>query len=184
LVKAETARIDDAVTAGRIDADKAVTLKDGLEAKITERVNQTPPADGQGRGGRMDGFGHRGPGMDAAVLTDLGLDPAALRTAMESGSTLAEAAAAQGVSESDLVAALVKAETARIDDAVTAGRIDADEAVTLKDGLEAKITERVNQTPPADGQGRGGRMDGFGHRGGHGPWDGADDAPAPAAPDA
>ena len=74
---------------------------------------------GHGGGGR--GFGG-GPGGDlTSAATALGISEADLRTALESGQTLAQVARTKNVSVDTLVAALVKAEKARIAQAVPTG---------------------------------------------------------------
>jgi uncharacterized protein YidB (DUF937 family) len=59
LVAEATTHIDEAVADGRLDADRAETMKANLEERITARVNgeDVGPGEGVGPGG---GFGHRG----------------------------------------------------------------------------------------------------------------------------
>ena len=63
-----------------------------------------------------------------------------------------------------LISALVAAETKEIDAAVTAGKITAAQAVTLKAGLTAHVTAEVDAVRGAMGPGMGkggpGHMDG------------------------
>jgi hypothetical protein len=75
LVADETKEIDAAVTAGKLTADQATTLKAGLVAKVTAIVNATPPVGGPmggddrgGRGGK-GGRGHGGPMGGGAAPT-------------------------------------------------------------------------------------------------------------------
>jgi pilus assembly protein TadC len=92
------------------------------------------------------------------VLEDLGLTVDDLRAGREAGQSLAETAAASGVSEADLVDALVAQATERAEAALDAGRIDADRAAEILDGLDERITERVNAEPGERGP-RGPRGD-------------------------
>jgi hypothetical protein len=71
LVADETKRIDAAVTAGKLTAAQATTLKAGLTAHVTAEVDQVggkrgPGMGGPGKSGKGDkgGRGHGGPGMD------------------------------------------------------------------------------------------------------------------------
>ncbi len=166
LVDEATARITAAVDDGHLDADRAATMVDELEARISDAVNRVPgdrPADGEGRGERGRGAG----GVDRAeFFTELGLDADEMRTALESGSTLSEAAAAQGVSEDELVAAMTAAAEERLAAAVADGRIDADKAAEIEAGIAERIQDRLDGVRPENGR--------PGMRG-HGPG-GADDA--------
>ena len=76
-------------------------------------------------------------------------------------------AAIAGAKTPALIAALVADETKRIDAAVTAGKLTAAQATTLKAGLVAHVTEEVNSPAPLRGpkDGKGGK----GGRGDHGP---------------
>lgn len=66
-----------------------------------------------------------------------------IHTAIDGGQTLAQLAESKGVTQADLVAALVAEATERIDAAVVEGQIDEAKATELRADLEAKITERV-----------------------------------------
>ncbi len=157
LVSEATDRLDQAVEDGRVDADRAATIAADLEERITERVNQVPegrPASGEGADRRF------GPPFAAEVLADLGLDADALKAAMQDGSTLAEAAAAQGVDEVDLAAALMAQAEERLAQAVSDGRIDADRAAEIEAGIEQRVQDRLDgirpeRGRPGPGSGRG-----------------------------
>lgn len=120
-----------------------------------ETDGDTASTDGDGRHGRH--------AARSGVVTDLlGLTQDELKAAFDEGKTLAEIAAEQGVSEADLVAALVEAANERIDQAVTDEKITAEEAAEKTAGLEEKITEKVNAEPGERRGGHGGRR-GPGH---------------------
>ncbi len=129
--------------------------------------------------GPKDGKG----GLDAklaVVASTLGIDSATVMTRIKAGETLAAIA---GAKTPALIAALVADETKRIDAAVTAGKLTAAQATTLKAGLVAHVTEEVNSVAPLRGPkgdkgDRGGRG-GHGPRGGHGADSGAPVIPAP-----
>lgn len=122
---------------------------------------------GKGRGMGSGGHDHGGLGLGRAgglhALADsLGIDLDQLRTDVMGGNTIAEAAAAQGVSTDELTGALETEATERIDRALADGRIDQAKADELKAGLGDKIDDLVNGT--AGGVGRGG-WGGKGHHG-------------------
>ena len=155
--------IADAVENGRLTQEDADEKLAGLSDSIAERINtqpsERPEREGRGHGGRL----HAG-----EVLDELGLTVEDLQAGREAGQTLAETAAANGVSAEALVDALVASATERAEAATEAGRIDEDRAAEMIDGLEEKITERVNAEPgdrperPGRGQrpGRGAPVDG------------------------
>ena len=107
------------------------------------------------------------------VITDaLGIDEATLKTRIEAGDSLATIA---GAKKDALITALVAFETKKIDAAVTAGKLTAAQATSLKANLKDRITAHVEATKGAGKGPKGfggpmGPMDsmGKGHgRGGH-----------------
>ena len=75
-----------------------------------------------------------------------------LRTAVESGKTLAQIAKDKNVSVDTLIAALVKSEQARIAKEVTDGHLTQAQADTRLADLKTRITARINDTRPARGK--------------------------------
>lgn len=74
----------------------------------------------------------------------LGLEPKVLATQLHAGKSLGEiAATTAGKSRDGLVKALTDAATAKIDAAVTAKTITADQATTLKSGLATHVAHLV-----------------------------------------
>lgn len=164
LLEAATERIDEALAADRIDADRAAELKEGLADRISEMVNREP-GEGFGRG-RGRGFGGAGGGEVAEFL---GLTTDELRAAFADGQTLAEVAEAQGVSEDELVAFLLEQLEERLDQAVENGRLDADEVEEKLADAAERIEEHINAEPGDRPEGfRNGPRRGHGHRGHHG----------------
>ena len=118
------------------------------------------------------------------VATTLGLDTKTVLTRMQAGESLATIA---GAKKDALITALVADETKRIDAAVTAGKLTAAQATTLKTNLVAHVTEIVNATPPVglkmgDRDGKGGPMGGRGHGGPMGGKKGGPMGTMPGAP--
>ena len=143
-----------------------------------------------GRDGGPMGRGHRGPGgligqgLDT-VATTLGITTDEVRTALQSGQSLADLAVSKGKTAQDVIDALVTEATTKINDKVTAGDMTQAQADQLIAGLTTGITAFVNGTPPMGmpgfGPGFGGPF-GMGHHGHDN--DADDDAPAvvPATP--
>lgn len=129
-------------------ADK--TLTQAQADKVATTLAETLPHRG-GPGGRgHHGPGRLGAGLDAAAAA-IGIPEAELRAQLAAGKTLAQVAAAEGVSKADLIAKLVSAAAARLAQAVTDGRLTQAEADTKKADLEARITESVDKVRPARG---------------------------------
>jgi hypothetical protein len=152
------------VFGGTAVAVSAITANDAGAQESTDESTTTtvPDATTDVRPGRGPEHRAHGPGLDAAAET-LGLTTDELRAELESGKTLAEVAADQGVSVDDLVAALVAEVTADIQARVDAGELDADRAAEITSSLTEKVTAMVNGDKPVrgDGFGRGGPR-GFG----------------------
>jgi hypothetical protein len=113
----------------------------------------------------------------ALIASTLGTDTTTVLNRLKAGETLATIA---GAKKDALIAALVADETKRIDAAVTAGTLTADQATTLKANLVAHVTDEVNSTRPVGGKGGRGDSDGKGGRGHGGPKGGG--MPGGAAP--
>jgi len=82
----------------------------------------------------------------------LGVDPKTLLPQLRGGKSLADIAnATPGNTSSGLIAALTNAANARVDAAVTANKLTADQAAALKTKIAAEITAFVNRsfTKPA-----------------------------------
>lgn len=100
--------------------------------------------------------------IETLITSTLGIDAATLEKRLIAGDSLATIA---GAKTAALITALVAAETKEIDAAVTAGKLTAAQATTIKATLSTRITEMVNAT---GGFGRGhGEMMGGGHDGDH-----------------
>ena len=117
--------------------------------------------------------------LDALIAKTIGLDATVIKTRLAAGESLGAIA---GSKKDAVIAVLVADETKRIDAAVTAGKLTAAQATTLKAGLVAHVTAEVNSVGgPMGGPGMGGRGHGHGGpgMGGHGPMMGAPGLGAP-----
>ena len=161
LKNAAHTRIDQAVTAGRLTADQANTLKAQADQRIDQLVNQVLPQGGPGgRAGGRGGFAGRGvfgAGLDAAA-TAIGITPEQLRTELP-GKSLADVAKAHGKTAADVATALKNAAHARIDQAVAAGRLTADQATTQKTTIDQRIDQLVTRVVPQRGTGADTELD-------------------------
>jgi polyhydroxyalkanoate synthesis regulator phasin len=115
----------------------------------------------------------------ALISSVIGVDAATIKTRLEAGETLAAIA---GAKKDALIAALVADETKRIDAAVTAGKLTAAQATTLKSTLTARVTTQVNAVRPMGP--KGGDKGDRGHSGPKGGSKGSQTLTLPAAPKA
>jgi hypothetical protein len=123
--------------------------------------------------------------VEALISKTIGVDSATIRTRLAAGESLGAIA---GAKKAELIAVLVADKTKRIDADVTAGKLTAAQATTLKAGLTAHITAEVDSVGGMRGLGKGdkggkapkGKKDGRGHGGpGKGGMGAAPTIPAP-----
>jgi hypothetical protein len=126
------------------------TLTQAQADKVATTLDQKLPKRGPGGPGHMGMRMRGGPAHlePADVAKVIGITPAELRTQLEAGKTLAQIAAAKGMSKATLISQLVKAAEAELAQAVTAGRISQAQADTIKSTLTARITEKVDKVGP------------------------------------
>jgi hypothetical protein len=101
--------------------------------------------------------------LEALVSKTIGVDSATIRTRLAAGESLGAIA---GAKKAELISVLVADETKRIDAAVTAGKLTAAQATTLKAGLTAHVTAEVDAVGGKGGPQMGGM--GKGDKGGRG----------------
>lgn len=122
-----------------------------------------PVRGGDGPGKGMGPMNADRAALEALIAKTIGIDSAALQTRLAAGESLGAIA---GAKKADLIAVLVADETKRIDAAVTAGKLTAAQATTLKAGLTAHVTAEVEEVRGMGGPAMGGM--GKGERGGRG----------------
>lgn len=133
--------LDEAVAAGRIGDERA--------AKIRERIES---GEGFGLGAlkkvrehRQERKAHvRGAIIDSAANA-IGITSDELRTQLKAGASIADVAAAEGVSINDVKAALTADAAARAADAVAAGKIDQARADKLMATFAERLDDIVNK---------------------------------------
>ena len=123
------------VTKGTITQAQADAITAALTAAEAAAIANRP-ADG----GRPD----RAATL-ALISSTIGVDAATIQKRLAAGETLAVIA---GAKKDALISALVAEETKRIDAAVTAEKLTAAQATTMKSTLTAHVTEEVNSTRP------------------------------------
>lgn len=129
------------------------TLKQAQADKVAEHLAEAMPPRGMGPGGpgmrgHGPGRGGHGVGMLAAeaIAEAAGVTVEELHEARHDGQSLTEIAAAEGISRATLIDRLVALAEKRIDAAVTAGRLTAEQAEERKADLEERIGTMVDRT--------------------------------------
>jgi len=176
-----TERIAQAVIDGKLTQEQADEKLVIIMARTTEMVNSTEMPEPKQRRPqkRQPTPFQRGfkAGVRAAEIADLiGLSVAEVHEQRLAGASLAQIAAAQGVSEAELIAALTADITARLAQAVTDGKLTQEQADEKLAAIVAKTTEMVNstETDPRPPQSRAGK----GRMGGRAQGGSGDGAPA------
>ncbi len=101
-----------------------------------------------------------------------------VRTALESGQSLADLAVSKGKTAQEVIDAIVAEATTKLNTAVTDGKLTQAEADARLADITTHATEFVNITPPVGGPGFGRGFGGPGHHGADN--DADDDAPVGA----
>ena len=162
------------VTKGTITQAQADAIKTAFAAAAPVRGIDKP-----GKG--MGLLGEDRAAAEALISKTIGVDTATIRTRIAAGESLGAIA---GAKRAELITVLVAEATKRIDAAVTAGKITAAQATTMKAGLTAHVTAEVDQVGGKRGPGMGGK-EGKHDRGHGGPGKGgmgaAPKIPAPSA---
>lgn len=133
------------------------TITQAQADKVIEALKNARPDGGRGMRGPRGMFKKEALTVAAGVL---GLTEDELRTELQGGKTLAEVATAKNVDVQKVIDALVADATQHIDQAVTDGKITADQATKAKENLVERTTKFVNEGPQRGPRGpRGPHMD-------------------------
>jgi hypothetical protein len=135
------AKLDEKVAAGDLTQEQAGQLYERASTALPSLMDATPPVRGEGPGlkcGHILAFS-----LKTAAET-IGIEPGKLMEALRSGSTIADVATANGIDPQAVIDALVAEATARIDQAVADGKIDAGRAAEMKANLAGHLTNLVN----------------------------------------
>ena len=141
-------RVDEALDDGRLTQEQADELKERIGA------DDYPLLFGRGGHGGPGGFGRHGHfEVLKTAASFLGMTEAELREELQD-KTLADIAKEQGKTVAGLVQQLVATQTKRIDEALTAGRLTAEQATELKADLEERMEALVEGELRGPGEGR------------------------------
>ncbi|MEP7048329.1 MAG: hypothetical protein ABI949_16680 [Ilumatobacteraceae bacterium] len=150
---------------GTITQDQADKVIAAIVAARPARGDGGPMGGHRGPGGGFGIFGGPGiigQGLDV-VATTLGITADEVRTALESGQTVADLAVSKGKTAQDVIDAVVAEATTKINGQVAAGKVTQAQADKLIAGLTTVATDFVNNGFPMGLPGLGGHG-GFGGR--------------------
>jgi transposase-like protein len=143
-------KVDEAVAAGKIDAERAATIKSKAPEKVAKLV------DGKLKAGTLKRIERRGKlrkgaraGAAKVAAATIGVETKDLVAAVKGGQSIAAVAQSHDVDPQAVIDAVVAAANKKVDDAVAAGKIDAERAATIKSKAVERITKLVNATPKA-----------------------------------
>jgi hypothetical protein len=141
-----------AVAHGKTATDLKTFLLDQESAEIDRLINNPfPQPDARGPGGPGGPGSPRGGFFGADIPTFLGISASDYRTALQSGQTPAQIAAAHGKTAADLKAFLTTQLKTRLDADVSAGRISSQQETDRLSQSSTQIDQFINNTQPARG---------------------------------
>lgn len=152
LVAGSQTRMDAAIAAGKLTAEDAAAWQAKLTERFTYFVNNTQEAFSKAKEGRSKGahgnHSRSGKGGDkfATIAELIGMDTKALFTELKAGKSIAQVATDKGVNPQTIVDSLMQDMTTRLDEAVAAGKITAEEAQQKRVGMQEDITAWINGT--------------------------------------
>lgn len=128
------------------------TLTQAQADKVQVALEEARPQGGPGGPGGRGGPGRGGPGLEAAASA-LGIEASELRTALESGQTIAEVASARSVDVQTVIDAIVAEMQSHLDEAVSDGRLTQEQAGEMEADATERASALVNGERPARGDG-------------------------------
>lgn len=138
MLAAVETKLDAAVAAGKLEADREAKLLTRVQARIAALVNRAGKALPQ-RASRV-----KQTVLLRAAAGYLGLAPKALRAQLRAGKTLAQVAAAQQKDVAGLQAAMLAAAKTKLDKAVAAGKLTAAQEQAALTRLATRIAKLVS----------------------------------------
>ncbi|MGG1552912.1 hypothetical protein [Paenibacillus ferrarius] len=159
LIAAETAAVQEQVTAGKLTQTQADEIVKNLSDRLTKQIDAQGFGGGKGIPGAPGGFGgFHGGNIVKETATILGVEESAVQEALKADKTLAAFAEEKGIAKADFLAKLIAAETSAVQEQVTAGKLTQTQADEIVKNLSDRLTKQI------DAQGFGGP----GMPGGHG----------------
>jgi len=148
--------INQAVAAGQMTQDQANQRIQAIQSGQRMGPQNGQGQQGQGQQGQgRPGFGQRGPGGPGGMrdggpmelATILGITPDQLRTEFQAGKSIAQIGQDKGITRDQLKSKILDARKAKLDEAVKAGRITADQEQQIMTRMTANIDRMLDMTP-------------------------------------
>jgi predicted RNA-binding protein associated with RNAse of E/G family len=143
IVTERTDELKTALNDGKITQEQHDNMKDNLEARVKEMVERTD-VDKPGFGGRGKGLDFNALGTDIANFIGVTIDD--LRTARESGKSLATIATEHGKTEDALIQFVISKETANLDSLLKDGKITQVQYDNAVKDMATRVKEMVERT--------------------------------------
>jgi hypothetical protein len=141
LIAPAKLKLDAAVAAGKLTAERETALLTRLQTAVTNVVNRSLPA----RTGTKTRPVHVSPtAILQPALTYLGLDLRAVVVQLRSGKSLADIAVAQNKTASGLVDTIVASVKTKLDAQVAAGKLTSAQETSFLATLQTTVTKFVN----------------------------------------
>ena len=147
IVAATNTKVDAAVAAGKLDADRAATIKEKAPERVAKLVNGKLTDKTKQRIKRFTMRRHARRGGAVIAAKTIGIEPKALAEAVRGGQSIADVATSHDVDPQAVIDAVVAAANKKIDAAVAAGKLDAERAAKAKERTVERVTKLVNATP-------------------------------------
>ncbi len=147
--------------AGALVGDDLVQPAEAAQVETPNPTVATPCSDRPGGGG-PGGLGYPGEDSDGVLAAALGMTAEEFHAALQSGMTIAEIATDQGKDVEAVKTMMVSRATVRIEAAVAAGEMTQERADLMLDGLEARISDKVENGTRGQGFGPMGQERGTG----------------------
>ena len=139
ILAAVNSRLDQAVAAGKLTSQREQLILSRLSARLDKLVNSTHPR-------ALIRFALLRRRLLRLSARSLGLTPQALRLQLQAGKTLAQIVTDQGKTVTGFEQTIMTAVTARLDQAVAAGRITSQREQRILARLPARLDSLVNHT--------------------------------------
>ena len=152
IVATAAERVEQGVENGNLTDEQADEILSQATDRATSFVYEAHPGVGQGRGEgeRPQHEGRRGPGKligQSAQVIDV--EPQDVIDALRSGTSIADYAASQGVSEDVLIAGITAEVEAKLAEAVASGRLTQEEADAKLAEMVERLAEAIHNVPEA-----------------------------------
>jgi predicted transcriptional regulator len=144
---------------------------DALADTVAPQTTEKAPGIGKNEAGRRDGGGiGKSPVKETAAI--LGVDEKTISDQLKAGQTLLQIAQAAGLTEASFLEKLLAAETTKINDELSSGKITQEQADKKKAQLTERLKVSISSAQPVGGDrgpgGKGQGGPGSGGPGGHG----------------